>query len=353
MKYLVSLLFLVLSFTSVSRDTLTIGYNNSAPFIFEEDEKLQGPIFWLWENIAEENDIFCEYKLLPSDKIIESLEDGQADLALYPMTITSERSKLIDFSVPFYLAHSGVVANEYSTWEKAWIFLSSFLSLDFFRVLGGLCLVILIFGFLTWLFERKTNKEEFGGGVRGLWSGFWWSAVTMTTVGYGDKSPRTAGGRLVALIWMFTAIIIISGFTASIASSLTVTQLETDTSTIQSFKNKRLGTVGNSGTLKWLNDNFYNNQKLFSTKEELIPALRKGEVDAVTYDIPLLTELIKTDTLNEFKVLPIRFNPQYYALGLNVEVSDSVQKLINTSLLKNTESLEWDVVLAEYGLKTK
>ena len=353
MRYLFLLFFIFIFFNSHSRDTLIIGYNNSAPFIYEEDNKLQGPIFWLWENIAEENDFYCKYELLPSDKIIESLEKNKVDLTLYPMTITSERSKIIDFSAPFYLAHSGVVANEYSTWEKAWIFLSSFFSMDFFRVLGGLCLVILIFGFLTWIFERKTNKEEFGGGVRGLWSGFWWSAVTMTTVGYGDKSPRTAGGRLVALIWMFTAIIIISGFTASIASSLTVTQLETDTSTIQSFKNKRLGTVKNSGTLKWLNDNFYNDQRLFLTKEELIPALREGEVDAITYDLPLLTELIKTDTLNEFKVLPIRFNPQYYAIGLNTEVSDSIQKLINTSLLKNTENLEWDVVLAEYGLKIK
>jgi ABC-type amino acid transport substrate-binding protein len=353
MRFVVLLFFSLFFFNSYSGDTLVVGYNNSAPFIFEEDGKLQGPIFWLWNNIAKENDFHCEYKLLPADKVIESIEKKQVDLTLYPMTITSERSEVVDFSAPFYLAHSGVVANEYSTWEKAKIFLLSFFSLDFFGVLAGLCLVILIFGFLTWLFERKANKEEFGGGIRGLWSGFWWSAVTMTTVGYGDKSPRTSGGRLVALVWMFTAIIIISGFTASIASSLTVTQLETDTSTIENFKNKRLGTVSNSGTMKWMNDNFYNNQHLYSTKEELIPALRNEEVDAITYDLPLLNELVKTDTLNEFKVLEIRFNPQYYALGMNSDVSDSIQKLINTSLLENTESLEWDVVLAEYGLKIK
>ena len=353
MKKLLLLVFSSILFVSYAKDTLIVGYNNSAPFIYTENKKLQGPIFWMWKNIAEENNFHCEYRLLDSDKILQSVEEKKVDLTLYPMTITSERSKKIDFSVPFYLAHSGVVANEYSAWEKTKIFLSSFFSTNFFRALGGLFLIILVFGFLAWLFERRANKEEFGGGISGLWSGFWWSAVTMTTVGYGDKSPRTAGGRLVALIWMFTAIIIISGFTASIASSLTVTELETDTSTIESFKEKRLGTVSNSGTLKWLNDNFYNNHELYNTKEELIPALRNGEVDAVVYDLPLLTELVKTDTLNEFKILPIRFNPQYYALGMNTDISDSLQKVINTSLLKTTESLEWDVILAEYGLQIK
>jgi ABC-type amino acid transport substrate-binding protein len=353
MRIILFVLFSFILFQSFSKDTLIVGYNNSAPFIFEDNHKIQGPIFWLWENIAEENDFHCEYKKLESDRIIEGLTSGKVDVMLYPMTITSERAESIDFSAPFYLAHSGVVANEYSAWEKSKIFLSSFFSLNFFRVLGGLCLIILIFGFFTWIFERKTNKEEFGGGIRGLWSGFWWSAVTMTTVGYGDKSPRTTGGRLVALIWMFTAVIIISGFTASIASTLTVTELETEMSTIENFKDKRLGTVDNSGTMKWLNDKFYNNQKLYSTKEELIPALRSGEVDAVVYDLPLLYEMIKIDTIQEFKILPIRFNPQYYALGMNAEVKDSVQKTINTSLLKNTESHEWGVVLAEFGLDIK
>ncbi|MGO2102628.1 MAG: ion channel [Psychroflexus halocasei] len=44
----------------------------------------------------------------------------------------------------------------------------------------------------------------------------------MTTVGYGDKSPLSLGGRIVGLIWMFMAVIILSSLTAGIASALTV-----------------------------------------------------------------------------------------------------------------------------------
>ena len=102
-----------------------------------------------------------------------------------------------------------------------------FLSFAFLKVLLALAMVLFIAGLLVWFFEHKHNVGEFGAELpKGLGAGFWWSTVTMTTVGYGDKAPKTLGGRLVAIVWMFTGVIIISSFTAAIASSLTVTQLE-------------------------------------------------------------------------------------------------------------------------------
>lgn len=47
----------------------------------------------------------------------------------------------------------------------------------------------------------------------------------MTTVGYGDKAPITAMGRGIALVCMFASVIIVSGFTAAIATALTVGEL--------------------------------------------------------------------------------------------------------------------------------
>lgn len=48
----------------------------------------------------------------------------------------------------------------------------------------------------------------------------WWSIVTLTTVGYGDFSPVTAGGRLVAVVIMFFGIGLLGMLSATLASIL-------------------------------------------------------------------------------------------------------------------------------------
>jgi len=47
---------------------------------------------------------------------------------------------------------------------------------------------------------------------------FWWSIVTLTTVGYGDITPTTIAGRLIGILIMFFGIGILGLFTATIAS---------------------------------------------------------------------------------------------------------------------------------------
>jgi voltage-gated potassium channel len=48
------------------------------------------------------------------------------------------------------------------------------------------------------------------------WDGVWWAVVTMTTVGYGDFTPVTPEGRLVAVVVMIVGI----GFTAVLTAAL-------------------------------------------------------------------------------------------------------------------------------------
>lgn len=76
----------------------------------------------------------------------------------------------------------------------------------------------------------------------------------MTTVGYGDKAPRTVGGRAVGFIWMFTAIIVISFFTATIASSLTLTRLHSRVGGPQDLPHVRVGGLEGSAAVEYLEE---------------------------------------------------------------------------------------------------
>lgn len=59
-------------------------------------------------------------------------------------------------------------------------------------------------------------------------NGIWWSIVTLTTVGYGDISPVTIGGRLIAVALMVTGIGVLGTMSASIASFLIEKRLRED-----------------------------------------------------------------------------------------------------------------------------
>src|SRR6516165_11299246 len=54
---------------------------------------------------------------------------------------------------------------------------------------------------------------------RSIWAGMWWAMQTVTTVGYGDVTPRAPSGRIVATFVMLAGIAFLAIVTASITST--------------------------------------------------------------------------------------------------------------------------------------
>jgi voltage-gated potassium channel len=78
-------------------------------------------------------------------------------------------------------------------------------------------LVLTVASVLVLQFESKSAD----GNIHTGWDSFWYSIVTITTVGYGDRYPVTVGGRITAMFIMFMGVGII-GALASILSSILV-----------------------------------------------------------------------------------------------------------------------------------
>lgn len=332
-------------------DTLIIGYSINPPFLYHNEDKLEGLSYWIWQELIRNETTNFKYKELPLDSLLQGLKTGSVDLVISPLTITSDRSQYIYFSVPYYIGNSTFMINKTSNKDRFLSIFSSIFSWGFMKILVFLLLLLLIFGFLVWVFERKKNPEEFGEDSRGIWHGLWWSAVTMTTVGYGDKSPKTVGGRIIGLIWMFAGIILISSITASITSSLTVHKLNYSTDDIHSFRKKNIGTVKDSATERWLSNHFFINITTYETYELLIEGFRNEEIDMVAYDEPLLKYTIQNEPEKKWELLNIRFNESMYGFGGSKFLPGNSRDKINDQILRLKESDRWNQLLMDYDLE--
>lgn len=344
------MLFCFVRLFATDQDTLVIGYTLAPPFIIEEEDELHGISIWLWEEVSKDIDQPYRMKRLAFQDMLKALEEGTIDGSINPLTITGDRSRKFRFTSPFYVSHSVVVTDSRHSIHKLLVILRTFFSLNFLRVLGLLLIIISLFGTLTWFFERKVNPHDFRPGLKGLWDGFWWSTVTMTTVGYGDKSPKSRGGKFVALIWMFSALIFVSGLTATLASTILKTELTETNLSLDDFKAKRVGTIASTSTEEYLRLHFFKGVTTYSDIQEALDDVKGKDLDALMYDEPILKyRLSQREDAREFETLPIRFDLQLYAFAFSNQHEDLIFD-ISQAMLDHTESLDWRMLLSEYDL---
>jgi voltage-gated potassium channel len=83
-------------------------------------------------------------------------------------------------------------------------------------------IAVLIFTMVAaYLFEVGVNE-----GFRNLWDALWWTVVTITTVGYGDRYPVSIGGRAAGLVMMVLGVATVGIVTGRIASFLIDKQIK-------------------------------------------------------------------------------------------------------------------------------
>ena len=324
---------------------LIVGVKEAPPFATKDDRgSWEGISIELWNRIAEMNGFSCEFREMEFEELLDAVAREEVDAGVSAITVTSAREEAFDFTQPFFLSGLGIAVREKSgDW---WSIIRGFFSFEFLRIVSVLALVLLVSGFLVWLFERRRNPDQFGGPASsGVGSGFWWAAVTMTTVGYGDKAPKTAGGRLVALVWMFASLVIISGFTAAITTSLTVGSLDGAVKGPGDLHSVRTATVSGSTSQHYLEEEYIAYRE-FDTLPEALRALREGRVDAVVYDEPIMRYAVSTGKVAGVTVLEQSFRYEYYAIAL--PPGSRLRESVNRSLLQFTASREWRSILFRY-----
>ncbi len=335
---LVSLVFA--SFAAAQDTPLKVAVYDVAPYgHVEPDGSIDGLSVDLWRRAAES--LGREYHLVrvtQMEEILKGLERKDYDAAIGAITITPARLARVDFSYP---AHRSGVAVTVRQDTGPMAALASYGS-----VLGELAPLIaltfallIVMGIAMWLAERPMQPHNHESVVDTLRDGVYWAVVTMTTVGYGDKTPKTTAGRIIAVVWMLASVALVSILSTSIVSRMTAERVvgglrvtETD------LAGKRLAAVAHSSGAEYLDDR----QLRYAPFDDLsaaLTALGRRDVDAVVNSVGALQYLVSTRFKDAIKPPQGVLEPAYMAIAL--PPGSPLKKSLDEALVGITASQEW------------
>lgn len=222
--------------------------------------------------------------------MIGELQNQKADMVVADITITSEREKVVDFTVPFM--NLGITILHRKPTRKTpnpFSFLSPFVTDLWLYILTAYIVVsLLLFAISRFspcerpVLRRDPPNDESGqnspkltctgnqqrsigtqanleAGERfTLMNSFWFVlAALLGQRGGVHLFPSAFSTRLVAAMWWFFSLILISSYTANLAAFLTVEQLESPIESVEdlvSQRRVRYGAVAGGSTEAFLRD---------------------------------------------------------------------------------------------------
>jgi polar amino acid transport system substrate-binding protein len=319
----------------ISGKTFKVATKILSPFVTEENGELSGFSIELWKNIAQELNIKSELKKTDNiADLLNAVKSKQADVSIAAISVTAQREQDFDFSQPIFDSGLQILVRSQGSQSSLGRLLGSIFTPTLFQLLGIMVLIILIPAHIIWLVERNHDGGflENSAYFPGIFKACWWAAGTLAT--QAEEMPKSAWGRIMAVIWMFISVVFIAYFTATVTTSLTVEQLQSNIKSPQDLVGKRVATIVGSTSAIYLKQ-----QKIEANEvkhiDEAYTALNNSDVDAVVFDAPILLYYAAHDGKGKVQVVGNIFRKESYAIAM--ENGSPYRKPINNALLSLQE----------------
>lgn len=133
----------------------------------------------------------------------------------------------------------------------------------------------------TCMYDTSNNitENEF---LKGVGTGMWWTATTMTTVGYGDVFPKTNCGRVLSVFTMIASLFLVGMFTSNLTAAMTLNAIggNNGINSIASLEGQNVAAVQGSFPYNYLFAQGKTNLQGTATMSAAVDKVLDGEVAA-------------------------------------------------------------------------
>jgi polar amino acid transport system substrate-binding protein len=306
------------------------------PFVVRRDGKLAGFSMELWNQIAANLNMTFEIKTVDTvTTLLKTVENQAVDIGIAAISITSEREKILDFSQPIFNSGLQILVKAKTSRGGLDKVVSSIFSPTLLQLIGVMLFIVLIPAHLIWWFERKHERGFLQNTAYfpGIFKALWWAAATLAT--QAEEMPKAPWSRIFSVLWMFVSVVFVAYFTATVTTSLTVEQLQSNIKGPDDLPGKRIATITGSTSANYLRESNIT-AVTYPQINQAFQALEREQVDAVVYDAPILMYYAAHEGKGKAKVVGSIFEKESY--GIALPTGSPLRKEINQALLSLQEN---------------
>ena len=305
------------------------------PFVSRTSTGFGGFTIELWETIAAAKGWKIEYvEAKTLTELIDMVSEGQAQVGVTDLFITSSRLEKIDFSQPYFESGLQVMVASNRGGGVGELFRGLY-ERGHLRIFAIAFSAMILATIVLTIFDRRLDPEFPRDWLSGMAESFY---HVMSTSAAGSSSHKRLipgpFGYLLAGTSLACGVIAIAYFTSSMTSVMTMNEIRGHIGGFQDLAGKKVGSIaGSTGEAYCRSAGL--DTRTFDGLQGAVAALTERRVDAIVYDSPILRYYNRQHPELRLNDVGSVFDPRQY--GFALPFNSPIRTVIDEELLKLRE----------------